>query len=69
MGTTLIVCRVLGPVLLLRALSILIDRKHFEDMIRNVEREVRLHCRSRCFLSHCSWRASLSPSCIPTQQR
>ena len=36
---TIMVCRVLGPVLLLRALSIVIDRKHFEEMARNVERE------------------------------
>ena len=39
MAMTIMVCRVLGPVLLLRALSIVIDRKHFEEMARNVERE------------------------------
>jgi hypothetical protein len=36
---TVLVARVVGPVLLLRALSILRDREHFVAMVRGLERE------------------------------
>ena len=37
---TLVLARVLGPLLILRGLSILIDRSHFESMLEGLEREV-----------------------------
>ncbi len=40
MELTSFITKVVGPVLLLRALSILIDRKHFVEMVRGLEREV-----------------------------
>jgi hypothetical protein len=40
MELTSLVAKVVGPVLLLRALSILIDRAHFHEMLRGVEREI-----------------------------
>ena len=40
METTLFLSKVLGPVLLIRAISILIDRQHFTKMLDNVENEV-----------------------------
>ena len=40
METTVLVARIIGPVLLLRAVSIVIDRRHFVAMIRGLDREV-----------------------------
>ncbi len=40
MEITVFVTRILGPVLLLRAFSILIDRRHFAAMIEGLDREV-----------------------------
>ena len=40
MELTSLIAKVLGPVLLLRSLSILLDRKHFVEMVRGLEREV-----------------------------
>ena len=40
MELTSLIAKVVGPVLLLRALSILLDRKHFVEMVRGLEREV-----------------------------
>lgn len=40
MATTSLIAKIVGPVLLLRALSILIDRQHFIAMLSGVEREV-----------------------------
>ena len=40
MELTSLVSKVVGPVLLLRALSILLDRKHFVALVRGLEREV-----------------------------
>jgi predicted MFS family arabinose efflux permease len=37
---TALIAKILGPVLLLRALSIAIDRKHFVSMLAGLEREV-----------------------------
>lgn len=39
MGTTLFIARIIGPVLILRAVSILIDRRHFIEMLEGLERE------------------------------
>lgn len=41
MELTSLIAKVVGPVLLLRALSILLARKHFVEMVRGLEREVR----------------------------
>lgn len=40
MELTSLIAKVVGPVLLLRALSILLHRKHFVEMVRGLEREV-----------------------------
>lgn len=40
MALTRTLTRIIGPVLLLRAVSILIDRGHFIEMVRNLDREV-----------------------------
>lgn len=40
MELTSLIAKVLGPVLLLRALSILVDRRHFVAMVRGLEREM-----------------------------
>jgi hypothetical protein len=40
MELTALLAKVIGPVLLLRALSIAIDRKHFGAMLAGLEREV-----------------------------
>ncbi len=40
MELTSLISRMVGPVLILRALSILIDRKHFAAMLAGLEREV-----------------------------
>ena len=40
MEFTLLFSKLVGPVLLLRALSIVLDREHFLDMIDGLEREV-----------------------------
>jgi hypothetical protein len=40
MELTSLIARVLGPVLLLRSVSILIDRRHFVEMVRGLDREV-----------------------------
>ena len=40
MDTTLFLARVIGPVLILRGISILIDRRHFAEMIAGLDREV-----------------------------
>ena len=41
MGLTIIMSKVVGPVLLLRAASILIDRQQFTEMLKNLEQESR----------------------------
>lgn len=40
MELTSLVAKVVGPVLLLRTVSILLDRKHFLEMLRGLDREV-----------------------------
>jgi hypothetical protein len=40
METTILISKILGPVLLIRGISILIDRKHFTTMLDGLEREV-----------------------------
>lgn len=40
MDLTSLIAKVVGPVLLLRAVSILIDRRHFVDMVRGLDREL-----------------------------
>lgn len=40
MELTSVIAKVVGPVLLLRALSILLDRRHFVEMVRGLDREV-----------------------------
>lgn len=40
MDTTSLVARIVGPVLLLRAVSILLDPKHFSEMVGGLETEV-----------------------------
>ena len=40
MNFTELFCKVVGPVLLVRALSILIDRQHFIGMIRGLKNEI-----------------------------
>lgn len=40
MTLTLLLAKVIGPVLVLRAFSILVDRKHFTAMVAGLEREV-----------------------------
>lgn len=40
MELTTLLAKIIGPVLVLRALSIVIDRKHFRTMLGGVEREV-----------------------------
>jgi hypothetical protein len=40
MELTELVSKVIGPVLLLRAVSILFDRRHFLEMLRGLEREI-----------------------------
>jgi hypothetical protein len=40
MELTSLICKVVGPVLLLRAVSILVDRRHFAEMVAGLEREV-----------------------------
>jgi hypothetical protein len=40
MDLTSFIAKVVGPVLLLRAVSIVIDRRHFVEMVRGLEREV-----------------------------
>jgi len=40
MDLTILIAKVVGPVLLLRGLSILIDRKHFEEILIGLEREI-----------------------------
>jgi hypothetical protein len=40
MDLTSFIAKVVGPVLLLRAVSILIDRRHFVDMVRGLDREL-----------------------------
>jgi hypothetical protein len=42
MDLTSFVAKVVGPVLLLRAVSILLDRKHFVEMVRGLERETTM---------------------------
>ena len=37
---TLLICEVFGPVLLVRGISMLLDRKHFVEMVRGVQREI-----------------------------
>lgn len=39
METTVFLSRIIGPVLLLRGLSILVDRRHFAAMLEGLERE------------------------------
>ena len=40
MESTLLLAKILGPVLLVRGLSILIDREHFKRMLAGLEEEV-----------------------------
>jgi hypothetical protein len=40
MELTLLLAKVLGPVLVLRSVSIVIDRKHFAEMVGGLEREI-----------------------------
>ncbi|MEW6211500.1 MAG: hypothetical protein AB1631_24250, partial [Acidobacteriota bacterium] len=40
METTILISKILGPVLLIRGISILLDRKHFMTMLDGLEREV-----------------------------
>jgi hypothetical protein len=40
MDATRLIARIVGPVLLLRAASIVIDREHFVEMVRGLDREV-----------------------------
>ncbi len=40
MEFTLLFSKIVGPVLLIRALSILLDRKHFLEMVDGLEREI-----------------------------
>src|SRR5687768_14443867 len=40
MDLTSFIAKVVGPVLLLRAVSILIDRRHFVDMVHGLDREL-----------------------------
>jgi len=40
MDLTLLFAQLVGPVLLLRAVSIVLDRKHFEAMLDGLEREI-----------------------------
>ncbi len=39
METTILLAKILGPVLLLRGVSILLDRQHFKEMLDGLERE------------------------------
>ncbi len=40
MDLTLLIAQIVGPVLLLRALSIVIDREHFDKMLAGLESEI-----------------------------
>ncbi len=40
MEFTVLFSKIVGPVLIIRALSILIDRKHFFEMVRGLDEEV-----------------------------
>ena len=40
MDVTSFIAKVVGPVLLLRAVSIMMDRRHFVDLVRGLDREV-----------------------------
>jgi hypothetical protein len=40
METTVFIARIIGPVLLLRVVSIIIDRRHFVAMLEGLDREV-----------------------------
>jgi hypothetical protein len=40
MELTSLIAKVVGPVLLLRALSIVLDREHFVEMVRGLDREI-----------------------------
>jgi hypothetical protein len=40
MEETIIISKIIGPVLLIRGISILVDRKHFMEMLDGLEREV-----------------------------
>ncbi len=41
MDFTVLFCKVVGPVLILRAISIYIDRTHFDEMLDGLQREVK----------------------------
>lgn len=41
MDFTHLFCKIVGPVLLVRSLSIVIDRQHFLDMMEGVEQEIK----------------------------
>ncbi|REK19440.1 MAG: hypothetical protein DWQ37_01175 [Planctomycetota bacterium] len=41
METTILLAKVVGPLLILRGVSILIDRRHFLEMLDNVEAETK----------------------------
>lgn len=40
METTILIAKIIGPVLLIRGISILLDRKHFTTMMEGLEREI-----------------------------
>ena len=48
METTVLISNILGPVLLIRGVSILLDRKHFRVMLDGLEKGAR--CASMLFL-------------------
>src|SRR5688500_7481770 len=41
MDRTELITQIVGPVLLLRSLSIVIDREHFVEMVNGLEKEIR----------------------------
>lgn len=40
METTIFISKILGPVLIIRGVSILLDRRHFMEMLEGLDREV-----------------------------
>lgn len=40
MESTLLLSKIIGPVLILRSISILIDREHFKEMVRGLDKEI-----------------------------
>lgn len=59
---TVLISRILGPVLLLRGISILLDRKHFEKMLDGLDREsatVSFSMFPIALLMICLWLAAM----------